>query len=155
MFMVGRKFEVHARHVAGISTALDMGQNGMVNKVAERETLIQLVVFVLSFEGIGSRGGGLEPGGHVDSSGGLSCRISPTTVQPSSCGGIAATVLLSLTIHTLVNTHADTLPVLTGMLPHTGVASGWFSILFTKGTRYWHMTQCLDRPTLSVFFTRL
>lgn len=71
---------------------------------------------------------------HVDSSGGLSCRISPTMVRSSSCSGITATVLLSLTIHTLVNTHTHTLLVLTGTLPRTGVASGWLSILFTQDT---------------------
>lgn len=53
---VGRKFEVYAGHVAGISAALEMGLNEMV----ERETLNQLVVFVLSFEGIWSRGGDLS-----------------------------------------------------------------------------------------------
>lgn len=49
-----------------------------------------------------------------------------------SCSSITSTVVLSLDLHTVVNTHAhshtDTLPVLTGRPPHTGVASCWLSV---------------------------
>lgn len=104
------KFEVYARHVVWFSIALELGltSSRIDNKLAETEMLNQLVLFVLSFEGIWSTRGELRLRIMLTL---LVCHTawSSTMVQCDSCSSIAATVFLSLSVHTLVNTHAHSL----------------------------------------------
>lgn len=88
------------------------------HKQPEKVILDQLVLFVLSFEGIWF----ITDQRILLSVAGFSHRGSVELLQQHRC------CRDSVTYRTHTGKHTCTLPRLTGMQPHTGVASSWLSV---------------------------
>lgn len=121
--------------------------NLSANRWSENVLLDQLVVFVLSFEGIYSIRGERRPESRCRF---LVCHTAAVFLPPgfiwNSALASPAVMFVSLTVHTHMGKHTYTLPVLTGMLPHTGVASRW---LLVFSLQQQHAVTGRSRPTVA------